>query len=130
MPDLPERLEGEPLPITQEGILRYARLSNDFNPLHTDPEFARRTPYGGTIAHGTLNFAPVLGTLARLTGDPWLRGVEVTVRFIAPARPGDTLTPTLERRPEEDTPTALAYRVACRNQEGQEVLVGTAHLPR
>ncbi len=40
--------------LTQEKINRYARAGGDGNPLHTDPEFAARTQFGGTIAHGLL----------------------------------------------------------------------------
>ncbi|MBQ9635111.1 MAG: MaoC family dehydratase, partial [Acidaminococcaceae bacterium] len=36
--------------VTQEMICNYADAAEDHNPLHVDPEFARTTRYGGTIA--------------------------------------------------------------------------------
>lgn len=124
----PPTLEGNPLSITQEGINRYARLSNDFNPLHVDLEYARSTPFGGTIAHGTINLAPVLEAVARVSGQAWPTGAEVSVKFVAPAKPGDTLTPAGSLAEEQGEPGTATYEVICRNQQGQDVLVGTARV--
>jgi hypothetical protein len=38
--------------ITAEDIATFADLSHDWNPLHTDEEYARRSNYGKRIAHG------------------------------------------------------------------------------
>ncbi len=43
--------------ITQDKIDRYAHAGGDGNPLHTDPEFAAKTHFGGTVAHGMLVLA-------------------------------------------------------------------------
>ena len=46
---------GDRLPVlhkrmTQEIIDSWAYISGDYNPLHTDPDFAAATRFGGTIA--------------------------------------------------------------------------------
>ncbi len=41
--------------IDQAAINAYARITDDFNPIHTDPTFAATTPMGGVIAHGTMS---------------------------------------------------------------------------
>jgi acyl dehydratase len=48
--------------VTQEAIDEFARVTGDDQWIHVDPERARRTPFGGTIAHGyyTLSLHPVL----------------------------------------------------------------------
>jgi acyl dehydratase len=38
--------------ITQEAIDKFAEATMDFQWIHVDPERARATPFGGTIAHG------------------------------------------------------------------------------
>lgn len=38
--------------ITQDDIDRFAALTGDRQWIHTDPERARRTAFGGTVAHG------------------------------------------------------------------------------
>lgn len=44
--------------IDQDRIDRFAEATDDPNPLHIDPEWAREnSPYGGTIAHGFLTIS-------------------------------------------------------------------------
>jgi acyl dehydratase len=43
--------------MTQEQVDRFADLTGDHNFIHVDPERARRTPFGGTIAHGFLTLS-------------------------------------------------------------------------
>lgn len=43
--------------MTQEQVDRFADLTGDHNFIHVDPERARRTAFGGTIAHGFLSLA-------------------------------------------------------------------------
>jgi acyl dehydratase len=46
--------------VTQEAIDAFADVTGDRYFIHTDPERAKQTPFGGTIAHGyyTLSLAP------------------------------------------------------------------------
>ncbi len=46
--------------VTQEDIDAFAEVTGDDQWIHVDPERARDTPFGGTIAHGyyTLSLAP------------------------------------------------------------------------
>ncbi|HWF25336.1 MAG TPA: MaoC family dehydratase [Solirubrobacteraceae bacterium] len=48
--------------VTQEQVDGFAALTGDHQWIHTDPERARSTPFGGTIVHGyfTVALAPVL----------------------------------------------------------------------
>ena len=46
--------------VTQDDINRFAEVTGDDQWIHVDPERAKQTPFGGTIAHGhyTLSLAP------------------------------------------------------------------------
>ena len=46
--------------VTQKDIDAFADVTGDHQWIHVDPERARQTPFGGTIAHGyyTLSLAP------------------------------------------------------------------------
>jgi acyl dehydratase len=48
--------------VTQEAIDAFADVTGDHQWIHVDPERARETPFGGTIAHGyyTLSLVPML----------------------------------------------------------------------
>ncbi|MEH6367053.1 MaoC family dehydratase [Pseudomonas marincola] len=48
--------------IDQERINKFADCTGDHQFIHVDPEKAKQTPFGGTIAHGflTLSLIPVL----------------------------------------------------------------------
>ena len=45
------------LEITQERIDSFARAVDDFQWIHVDPQRARASPFGGTIAHGFLSLS-------------------------------------------------------------------------
>lgn len=51
-------------PMTQDGVNRFADLTNDHNFIHVDPERARQTPFRGTIAHGFLTLS-MLGPISQ-----------------------------------------------------------------
>jgi NAD(P)-dependent dehydrogenase (short-subunit alcohol dehydrogenase family)/acyl dehydratase len=70
--------------ITAEDIAAFAELSRDWNPLHTDEEYASHTNYGRRIVHGAFQVG-----LASAMAGMYLPGREVVVagfqcRFPAP----------------------------------------------
>lgn len=80
-----------PLVIAEGDVAAFAELTGDRNPLHTDPEFAWRGPFGRTIAHGFLNASVALGLLARtgvLDGSV-AAFLEQQATFKGPVFPGD-----------------------------------------
>ncbi len=114
--------------LSQEQIDRYADASGDHNPIHVDEEFARATPFGGTIAHGMLVLASISEMMAAGCGEAWLTGGRLRVRFRAPARPGDTITASAKpQAAREGKPQS--YAVECRNQDDELLISGTAEAP-
>ena len=39
---------------TLEDMAQFSKLTGDFNPLHTDEEYAKNTEFGGRVVHGLL----------------------------------------------------------------------------
>ena len=83
---------GATFAVTPEHLDRGAELIGDFNPLHVDEEFARRTPFGGRILHGVLTSALMSAPFGNLVAGTALGYLEHNTRFLAPVRPGDRLT--------------------------------------
>ena len=64
--------------ITQDDVDKFAEVTGDDQWIHVDPERAKDTPFGGTIAHGyfTLSLAP------RFTYDLWtIDGVAMALNY-------------------------------------------------
>jgi acyl dehydratase len=79
--------------ISQADIDAFADVTGDHQFIHVDPEAAKTTPFGGTIAHGFLT----LSLLSQMAANVMLRpeGIKMAVnygfervRFIAPVRSG------------------------------------------
>jgi 3-hydroxybutyryl-CoA dehydratase len=123
-----QSLQAMSKPIIQEEINLYAKASRDFNPIHIDEEFAKKTPLGGTIAHGMLVLAYVSQMMANNFGKAWLNGGSLNVRFKAPARPGDILSiqSTIRKIQKEPERTVISCDVLCANQKNETVISGEA----
>ena len=75
-----------------EEIVEFARLAGDFNPLHHDEEFAKATRFGGIIACGPQPASRFLGmTATHFSKRGASLGLEFTLRFTGPVRPGERL---------------------------------------
>jgi len=84
------------LEITQERVNAFADATGDHQYIHVDPERAKTTFFGGTVAHGylTLSLIPYLGSMkasgvkVNLGGRMGVNYGLNKVRFIAPVRVG------------------------------------------
>jgi len=73
-------------------LVQSAELLGDFNPLHVDEEFARKSRFGGRILHGVMTGAIMGGAVGMYFHGTAIAYLEHNARFLAPVRPGDTLT--------------------------------------
>ncbi|MEV7085544.1 MaoC/PaaZ C-terminal domain-containing protein [Streptomyces sp. NPDC093085] len=63
---LGERFTSDGVSLEAGDITAFAGLSGDQNPIHTDEEYARRTPLGTRIAHGVLVVSKMTGRFNQL----------------------------------------------------------------
>lgn len=111
--------------LSERDVFRFAEISGDFNPLHIDEEYARRSVFKQRIAHGILT-AGIISTV--LGGDiPGLGTifVELHIRFLKPVYLNDTVTATATVM-EIINPKRVRLLVACQNGAGADVAIGNA----
>lgn len=111
--------------VTQERINLYASASGDFNPIHIDPEFARKTPLGGTVAHGMLILAYLSEFMTESFGQDWLTSGNISARFKGAAYPGDMITVSgkITGMERENGSVLIDCDVLCQNQKDEPVII-------
>ena len=118
--------------VVESDIAMFAGLSGDYNPLHTDDEFAKNTEFGQRVAHGLLGLAIASGLSSR-TG--MLDGTVVAFlgmedwRFLKPIVVGDTIrlrwTVTEKRLASKPGTGVMKRKMEIVNQRGEVVQAGT-----
>jgi acyl dehydratase len=89
--------------VDQDMINRFADVTNDHQFIHVDPERAKLTPFGGTVAHGLLTLSLLPAMAHEVIPAP--AGLRMAanygynkVRFVAPVRSGKRVRATFVLR--------------------------------
>lgn len=114
--------------ILAENVADFARLSGDYNALHTDDEFAARTGFGQRVVHGFLH-ASLLSTLVgmRIPG-PGALYLSQSIDFTKPVFIGDTVTARGMIEKIDEATRILTIRMTITNQHEETVLKGVAQV--
>jgi acyl dehydratase len=114
--------------ITEADDATFAGLSGDFNPLHTNAEFAKTTPFGQRIAHGTLTVAVSTGmsNWSGLFAGTTIALLEQNIKYKGAVMFGDTvhLRMTVTEKKETSKPDRGIVTVAAQmfNQDDKLVV--------
>ncbi len=117
--------------ITEADVATFAGLSGDYNPLHTDEEFGKKTPFGGRIAHGVLTLSVATGLTNQLAiyEGTTIALMELTVRFTGAVKFGDTvhviLTPKEKKEHKKLDRGFVIFDLEVVNQKDETVLAGS-----
>lgn len=114
--------------ITEADVSAFAGITGDFNPLHVDAGFARRSRFGERIAHGMLTAGLISAVLGMRLPGPGGVFLSQTLKFLKPVRIGDTITAEAEVVSYRQDKRILTLRTTCRNQDGLAVVEGEAVL--
>ena len=113
--------------ITETDFVVHAGHTGDFFPHHMDAEFARTTPFGQRIAHGTMVFAIGVGLTATVINPVAFSYGYDRLRFVRPVFIGDTIRTRVTITAKEDDPKRpeagrVVERCEVVNQRGEVVL--------
>jgi len=117
--------------VTEADVVNFAALSWDTNALHTDAEFAKKTPFGERIAHGMLGIVIHSG-LSQMLGimeGTLLAFLGMTWSFELPIKIGDTFHVVQRVKEMRETSKAdrglITFEKEVVNQRGEIVQRGT-----
>jgi len=112
--------------IDEEAVNRFAELTGDKNPLHMNEEYARKTEFGGRIAHGMLAgslFSTLVGMFC-----PGERALYLSqkVNFRKPIRLGEKIKIQGEVIKKSDALKTITLSTKIINDKNQVVIDGEA----
>lgn len=116
--------------ITEADIVMFAALTGDYNPIHTDEEFAKTTIFGGRILHGPAGFAIATGLESRLgiKEGTAIAFLGMTWDLKGPIKIGDTIRVeqkvTGKRETKKPGQGIVFFHVALMNQRSEVVQEG------
>ncbi len=112
--------------VTAQDVERFVAMSGDDNRLHTDAEFAKRTPFGKPVVHGMVGasfISTVIGTKLPGDGALWF---SQTLEFLLPVRIGDKLQVRAKVLRKHDRDQIIELETVILNQHRQVCTTGTA----
>jgi len=120
--------------ITESDILNFAGLSGDFNPLHLDEEFAKRSPFKARVPHGLCIMSIATGLIDRLgvISCTALACQQIMWEFFKPVRIGDSIRvvmKVLEKKESKKGDRGLVtFEISVLNQRNEKVETGSLKL--
>ncbi|WP_026888698.1 MaoC family dehydratase [Clostridium beijerinckii] len=112
--------------ITETDVYLYAGITGDLNPAHINQVESEKTMFKGRIAHGMLTAGLVSAVLGMQLPGPGSIYLGQELKFTAPVRIGDTIKAEVEVIEKIEDKNRIKLSTTCTNQDGVEVLKGTA----
>jgi acyl dehydratase len=114
---------GTSLTVTDTHIVLAAGMFGDFNPLHVDEEFAKKSLFRGRVLHGPFTSALISAPAGMYFAGTAIAYLEHTCRFKVPVRAGDTLTTRWTITAKIDKPKhkggMVELKAVAKNQRGE-----------
>lgn len=111
---------------SDEDIAGFVDAVGDYNPVHSDREYAGGTIFREPIAPGIWTAGLVSAVIGTRLPGPGAIYLSQDLRFLKPVKLGDVIrarVEVLETNPEKNR---MRLRTVCTNQRGEDVLTGEA----
>jgi len=110
--------------LTPADVQAFAALTGDYNPLHLDEVFAKKTPFRKPVVYGMLSasfISAMIGMLLPGSGALW---TTQTLEFTNPAYVGDTLHVRARVKQKSPATRMLVLEIVITNQHDQKLIIG------
>ena len=114
--------------VTEADVTTFAGLIGDFNPIHVDAEYARKSRFGRRVAHGMFTGGLISAVLGNKLPGPGSIYLSQQIEFLAPVFIGDTITATVEITSWRPDKRIVTLRTNAYSQENKQVATGKAVL--
>lgn len=120
------------LTVTETHLVLGSGMFGDFNPLHVNEAFAKKSRFGSRILHGPFTSALVAAPVGMYFHSTAIAYLEHHCKFTAPVRIGDTLTTrwTIVEKIEKPKHGGgiVVLTGVCTNQDGTVVVEGAGKI--
>lgn len=114
--------------ISDEDVHAFSKVSGDYNPLHLDDEYAKKSIFKGRIAHGMITAGIISGGIGMVLPGEGTTYLGQEIRFKKPVYIGDqvTITITVLELVEKAKFIVAKLQTTCVNDAGEVVVDGVA----
>jgi len=111
---------------TNEDVEKFAKLSEDRNPVHLDDDFAKSSIFGKRIVHGMLTASLFSGLLGEKLPGKGTIYLGQDLKFTAPVPIGEEVTATVEIVNVREDKPIVTLRTFCKDSKDNIVIDGEA----
>jgi 3-hydroxybutyryl-CoA dehydratase len=107
-------------------VYQFAGITGDFNPMHVNAEFAKKTFFQDRIVHGMLTGSFISTVLGMKLPGPNTIYLSQTLKFVAPVKIGETIKAEVTVIEKIDAKCQIRLRTTVSKQDGTKVIEGEA----
>jgi acyl dehydratase len=112
--------------VERRDIQLFTEISGDRNPIHYDEAAAAASPFGEIVVQGGVSTAILNAVVAEDLPGPGTVFLQLDLRFLAPVRPGDTITGAVEILEVRADKPVSTCAVSVTRQDGVVAVEGRA----
>jgi 3-hydroxybutyryl-CoA dehydratase len=107
-------------------VAEFVEAVGDYNPIHSDAQYAAGTPFKEPIAPGVFTAGLISAVIGTGLPGPGAIYLSQSLKFLKPVKLGDTITARVTVTEVLRDRNRIRLLTVCLNQRGEEVLTGEA----
>jgi 3-oxoacyl-[acyl-carrier protein] reductase len=110
--------------VTLADVKAFANLTGDYNPVHVDANFAKRTMFGKQVVHGMLTASFISTMIGMLIPGPGALWTSQTIEFLSPTFIGDIITIVAKVKAKSNSTRMISLEMSIHNQNNTKLIIG------